>query len=218
MLVRSAWICCLPKSRRPPDKVCSWRRCQFRAGFCGDLLWRRYRPLPVGIAATMIGSTIQRGSRLAQTTSPWHSQLSQSLFCPEVTRTTPQSTKSEKFFWGRTFRPPFFVKLTWPLIRAFLRPWLTSAKQCPTTSHPWRMARLHELTSSSESQFYSSSQGTLYLYPGQQARVKVAHTMKVRLVKFYNSCSQETKWWRTRHVDALQRKCSVTAEEKSSVN
>ena len=44
----------------------------------------------------------------------------------------------------------------------------------PTTSHPWRMAQLHELTSSSESQLYSSSQGTLYLYP-----VKVAHTMKV---------------------------------------
>ena len=49
----------------------------------------------------------------------------------------------------------------------------------PTTSHPWRMAQLHELTSSNESQFYSSSQGTLYLYPWQHARVKVAHTMKV---------------------------------------
>jgi len=32
-----------------------------------------------------------------------------SLFCPEVTRTTPQSTKSEKFFWGRTHRPPVFL-------------------------------------------------------------------------------------------------------------
>ena len=33
-------------------------------------VWRRSRPLPVGIAATVIGSTIQRGSRQAQTTSP----------------------------------------------------------------------------------------------------------------------------------------------------
>jgi len=56
---------------------------------------------------------------------------------------------------------------------------LTSAKPCPITSNPWRMAQLHELTSSSESQFYSSSQGSLYLYLGQQARVKMAHTMKV---------------------------------------
>jgi len=30
------------------------------------------------------------------------------LFCPEVTRTTPQSTKSEKIFWGRNPRPPIF--------------------------------------------------------------------------------------------------------------
>ena len=71
------------------------------------------------------------------------------------------------------------------------------------------MAQLHELTSSSESQFYSCSQGTLYLYPGQQARDKVAHTMKVRLVKVYNSCSQETTCNLLRcnkHVDALQIK------------
>ena len=34
-----------------------------------------------------------------------------SLFCPKVTRTTPQSTKSEKNYWERTPRSPFVLIL-----------------------------------------------------------------------------------------------------------
>jgi len=79
---------------------------------------------------------------------------------------------------------------------------------------------LHELTSSSESQFYSSSQGTLYLQAYKKHHnltrkmvwerdyVKVAHTMEVKLVKFLQLLQSGNcnLLWCTKHLDALQRK------------